>query len=124
MMDDQHSIRNASSSISSSSNTKHLKRDHHAPQSDIEVTGGKGKYIRGDGANKHKDIGVELVVQDAATIDNESAKIPTSPSSPVAEDRLRSRIDKFLLGYGLTPMGKAVALSWIQVWCAPLCWCV
>lgn len=32
-----------------------------------------------------------------------------------AEQRLRSRIDKFLAGFGLTPMGTAVALSWIQV---------
>lgn len=31
------------------------------------------------------------------------------------EQRLRSRIDRFLAGYGLTPMGKAVGLNWIQV---------
>lgn len=37
-----------------------------------------------------------------------------SASLPV-ERRLRSRIDKFLTGFGLTPMGTAVALSWIQV---------
>lgn len=31
------------------------------------------------------------------------------------ENRLRARINKFLQGYGLTPMGRAVALNWIQV---------
>lgn len=31
------------------------------------------------------------------------------------EKRLRSRIDNFLAGYRLTRMGKAIALSWIQV---------
>lgn len=28
---------------------------------------------------------------------------------------IRTRIDRFIAGYGLTPMGKAVALNWIQV---------
>eukprot|EP00752_Nemacystus_decipiens_P012112 g10737.t1 len=30
------------------------------------------------------------------------------------EQRLRSRIDKFLAGFGLSPMGTAVAINWIQ----------
>ncbi|CAN0139059.1 unnamed protein product, partial [Ectocarpus sp. 13 AM-2016] len=33
---------------------------------------------------------------------------------PAVEQRLRTRIDKFVRGYGLTPMGEAVARSWIQ----------
>lgn len=73
---------------------------------------------------KHSDVGVEAAaVQEKAIIDDESlgvrGKILTSPSSSPAEDRLRSRIDGFLNGYGLTPMGKSVALSWIQVRCIP-----
>lgn len=43
-----------------------------------------------------------------------------SASLPV-EQRLRSRIDKFLAGYGLTRMGKAVALSWVQVGSEEVC---
>lgn len=42
---------------------------------------------------------------------------PFGSSTPKcsAEQRLRSRIDKFVAGYALTPMGKAVAFNWITV---------
>lgn len=40
---------------------------------------------------------------------------PCSVTLPAVEQRLRTRIDKFVRGYGLTPMGEAVARSWIQV---------
>lgn len=40
---------------------------------------------------------------------------PYSVTLPAVEQRLRTRIDKFVGGYGLTPMGEAVARSWIQV---------
>ena len=43
------------------------------------------------------------------------AQRTTNPRIAAAEQLLRRRIDKFLAGYGLTPMGKAVALRWIQV---------
>ncbi|CAM9775442.1 unnamed protein product, partial [Ectocarpus fasciculatus] len=39
---------------------------------------------------------------------------PYSVALPAVEQRLRTRIDKFVRGYGLTPMGEAVARSWIQ----------
>eukprot|EP00904_Undaria_pinnatifida_P007064 jgi/Undpi1/3488/HiC_scaffold_16.g06860.m1 len=38
---------------------------------------------------------------------------PRSSMLCSAEQRLRSRIDKFVAGYSLTPMGKAVAFNWI-----------
>ncbi|CAN0188017.1 unnamed protein product, partial [Laminaria digitata] len=38
---------------------------------------------------------------------------PRSTIPCPAEQRLRSRIDKFVAGYSLTPMGKAVAFNWI-----------
>lgn len=40
---------------------------------------------------------------------------PRSSMLCSAEQRLRSRIDKFVAGYSLTPMGKAVAFNWITV---------
>lgn len=46
---------------------------------------------------------------------NESLKQSSEMTRLPVERRLRSRIDKFIEGYGLTPMGKAVALNWIQV---------
>lgn len=45
---------------------------------------------------------------------NHLAHSPFSGSLPV-EQRLRSRINRFLKGYGLSRMGKAIAQSWIQV---------
>lgn len=43
------------------------------------------------------------------------ASAPVHTILAAQEHVIRSRIDRFIAGYGLTPMGKAVALNWIQV---------
>lgn len=44
-----------------------------------------------------------------------ASALELSTSLLPVEERLRARINKFLGGYGLTQMGRAVALNWIQV---------
>ena len=62
---------------------------------------------------------------DAACNNVEVVDPPFGPSTPLpcsAEQRLRSRIDKFVAGYALTPMGKAIAFNWITVGLVCLRW--
>lgn len=65
---------------------------------------------------------------DSVRIKKDGAVVVVDPSfgssiAPCSEERtLRSRIDKFVAGYALTPMGKAVALNWITVRLVCLRW--
>lgn len=59
-----------------------------------------------DSARTSKD-GVVVVVGDPP--------FGSSIAPCAAEQTVRSRIDKFVAGYALTPMGKAVAFNWIMV---------
>lgn len=52
---------------------------------------------------------------DSAHTKKDADASPRSSIMCAAEQRLRSRIDKFVAGYSLTPMGKAVAFNWITV---------
>lgn len=70
--------------------------------------------LRDDGSDDEPDACRQEQEQEPDESSNRLSGSLRSAILPV-EQRLRSRIDKFLAGFGLSPMGTAVAINWIQV---------
>lgn len=70
-----------------------------------------------DAAHKEKEgsIANTLEARQRREPNTAVASAPAHTILAAQEYVIRSRIDRFIAGYGLTPMGKAVALNWIQV---------
>lgn len=78
--------------------------------SDLEI---KSNDPEGRGIEEGIDDGKESIER---SNHKQTAAFRTQIASPLpVEQRLRARIDLFLNRYGLSPMGRAIALHWIQV---------
>lgn len=71
--------------------------------------------VKSDGATTRSDSPTGIAVAPLCEPIVISSRSNLAGAVLPVENRLRSRIDRFLAGYGLTAMGKAVAVNWIQV---------